>query len=225
MDGNLPGCAVHGIFQARILEWAAISFSRGSSQPKDWTRVSCIADRHFTVWATWGWGGFKFKYPWARQIAEVSKAVQEWYSWVQWGLEETGRPVSWCHATMLMWVLRLPPFLSNARGLDFYGKSPHFSSVQFSHSVVSSSLRPHELQHARSPCPLPTPGVYPNSCPLSQWCHPTISSSVVPFSSCPQSFPAWGSFPMSQLFALVAKVLEFQLQYQSFQWTPRTDLL
>ena len=75
-----------------------------------------------------------------------------------------------------------------------------FSSVQFSHSVVSNSLRPHELQHARPPCPSPTPGVYPNSCPSSWWCHPTISSSVIPFSSCPQSLPASGSFPMSQLF-------------------------
>ena len=73
-------------------------------------------------------------------------------------------------------------------------------SVQFSRSVVSDSLRPHELQHARPPCPSSTPGVYPNLCPSSQWCHPTISSSVVPFSSCPQSFPASGSFPMSQLF-------------------------
>ena len=73
--------------------------------------------------------------------------------------------------------------------------------VQFSCSVVSDSLRPHEPQHARPRCPSPTPGVYPNSCSLSWWCHPAIiSSSVVPFSSCPQSFPASGSFPMSQLF-------------------------
>ena len=74
------------------------------------------------------------------------------------------------------------------------------SSVQFSCSVVSDSLRPHELQHARPPCPSPTPGVYPNLCPSSQWCHPAISSSVIPFSSYPQSLPASGSFPMSQLF-------------------------
>ena len=74
-------------------------------------------------------------------------------------------------------------------------------SVQFSHSVVSDSLQPHEPQHTRPPCPSPAPGVYPNSCPLSQWCHPTISSSVVPFSSHPQSFPASGSFPMSQFLA------------------------
>ena len=73
-----------------------------------------------------------------------------------------------------------------------------FSSVQFSHSVVSNSLWPHGLQHAKLPCPSPTPRAYSNSCPLSQWCHPTISSSVFLFSSCLQSFPASGSFPMSQ---------------------------
>ena len=75
-----------------------------------------------------------------------------------------------------------------------------FSSVQFSCSVVSDSLRPHELQHTRPPCPSPTPGVHPNSCPSSWWCHPAISSSVVPFSSCLQSLPASEYFPMSQLF-------------------------
>ena len=73
-------------------------------------------------------------------------------------------------------------------------------SVQFSRSVVSDSLQPHESQHARPPCPSPTPGVHSDSRPLSQWCHPAISSSVVPFSSCPESLPASESFPMSQLF-------------------------
>ena len=77
----------------------------------------------------------------------------------------------------------------------------HFSSVHFSRSVVTDSLWPHESQHTRPPCPSPTPGVYSNSCPLSRWCHPTISSSVIPFSSCLQSFPPSGSFQMSQLFA------------------------
>ena len=76
-----------------------------------------------------------------------------------------------------------------------------FSSVQFSCSVVSDSLRSHELQHARPPCPSPTPGVHSDSRPSSQWCHPAIASSVIPFSSCPQSLPASESFPMSQILA------------------------
>ena len=84
--------------------------------------------------------------------------------------------------------------------------SPQFSSVQFS-SVAQScpTLWPHESQHARPPCPSPTPGVYSNPCQSGRWCHPAISSSVVPFTSCPQSLPASGSFPMSQLFALVGQ--------------------
>ena len=75
-----------------------------------------------------------------------------------------------------------------------------FRSVKFSHSVVSDSLQLHELQHSRPPCPSPIPGVHSHSCPSSRWCHPAFSSSVVPFSSCPQSLPASESFPMSQLF-------------------------
>ena len=97
-----------------------------------------------------------------------------------------------------------------------------YSSVQFSHSVVSDSLWPHGLQHARPPCPSPTPGVYPNSYLLSRWCHPTISSSVVPF-SCRLSFPASGLFKWVSSSHHVAKVLEFKLQHQSFQWIFRTD--
>ena len=77
----------------------------------------------------------------------------------------------------------------------------YIHSVQFSRSVMSNPLRPHELQHARPVCPSPTPGVHSNSCPSSLWCHPAISSSVISFLSCPQSLPASGSFPMSQLFA------------------------
>jgi len=89
-------------------------------------------------------------------------------------------------------------FMSSFSFLTLF--SVQFSSVQFSCSVVSDSLRPHELQHARPPCPSPTLRVHPNSCALSRWCHPAISSSVIPFSSCPQSLPASQSFPMSQLF-------------------------
>ena len=96
-----------------------------------------------------------------------------------------------------------------------------FSSVQFSRSVMSESLWPHGLQHARPPCPLPTPGAYSNSCPLHWWCHPTLSSSVVSFPSCLESFPASGSFQMSQFFTSGGQGLEFQHQY--FQWIFRTD--
>ena len=99
------------------------------------------------------------------------------------------------------------------------------SPVQFSCSVVSDSLRPHELQDARPPCPSPTPGVHPNSCPPSRWCHPAISSSVVPFSSCPQSLLASESFPMSQLFAWVGQstgvsALASFLPMKSQGWSP-----
>ena len=90
---------------------------------------------------------------------------------------------------------------------------------------MSDSLQPHELQHTRPPCPLPTPGVYPNSCPSSRWCHPTISSPVIPFSSCPQSFPGSGSFSMSQLFtsggqsiAVSASTLVLPMNTQD--WSP-----
>ena len=96
--------------------------------------------------------------------------------------------------------------MSINRGMDTEGVVHMYNgilvinSVQFSRSVVSDSLRPIELQGARPPCLSPTPGVHPNPCPWSWWCHPTISFSVVPFSSCPQSFPASGSFPMSHFF-------------------------
>ena len=98
-------------------------------------------------------------------------------------------------------------------------------SVQFSCSVMSDSLRPHELQHTRTPCPSPTPGVYSNSCLSSRWCHPAISSSVVPFYSCPQSLPASGSFPMSQLLAWGAQSIGVSASASVFpmntqDWSP-----
>ena len=107
-------------------------------------------------------------------------------------------------------------------------------SVQFSRSIVSSSLRPHESQHARPPCLSPSPGVYSNSCPLSRWCHPAISSCVIPFSSCSQSLPVSESFPMSQLFAwggqnigvsALASVLPMNTQdWSPLGWTGWTSL-
>ena len=107
--------------------------------------------------------------------------------------------------------------------------SQYFQNTQLSsfHSFTQScqTLRHHESQHARPPYPSPTPKVYPDSCPLNWWCHPAISSSVSPFSSCPQSLPASGPFQWVNSSQEVAKILEFHLQHQSFQWTPRTDFL
>ena len=102
------------------------------------------------------------------------------------------------------------------------GKTHLFS---FSCSVMSNSLQSHELQHARLLCISPSPGVCANSCPLSQWCQPNILSSAIPFSSCLQSFPASGLFQWVSFLHQVAKVLELQLQHQSFQWIFRTDFL
>ena len=99
------------------------------------------------------------------------------------------------------------------------------SSVQFSRSVMFDSLRPYELQHTRPPCPSPTPGVHSDSHPSTQWCHPAISSSVVPFSSCPQSLPASESFPMSQLFtwggqSIRVSALASVLPKNTQDWSP-----
>ena len=110
----------------------------------------------------------------------------------------------------------------------FFGLFPFLTIGQFTHSVVSNSLRPHPLQHTRLPCPPPTPGAYSNSCPSSRWCHPTISFSVIPFSSHLQSFPVSGSLPMSQLFtsggqsigaSALASVLPMNIQDWSLGWT------
>ena len=115
---------------------------------------------------------------------------------------------------------------SSPWGVQFHEKKfSHFSSVQFSRSVVSNSLRPRELQRARPPCLSPSPGVHPDSCPLSRWCHPATSSSVVPFSSCPQSLPVSESFPMSQVFAwggqsTEVSALEPFLPKNTQDWSP-----
>ena len=100
-----------------------------------------------------------------------------------------------------------------------------FSSVQFSRSIVSEFLRPHGLQHTRLPCPLPTPGAYTNSCPLHRWCHPTISSSVILCYSHLNFTHHQGLFQWISFSQQVTKVLEFQLQHQSFQWIVRTNFL
>ena len=124
--------------------------------------------------------------------------------------------------------LHPPPLKTKSRlkreGAYVYLWLLYGSSVQFSCSVMSDSLRPHGLRHARPPCPSPTPRVHSNSCPLSWWCHPAISSSVVPFSSCPQSLQHQGLFQWLSSLPQVAQGLEFQLQHQSFQWIFRTNL-
>ena len=109
--------------------------------------------------------------------------------------KQWNNPCSWTRPIISLCLNFLKCYSENF----LLGVQKVFSSVQFSCSVVSDSLRPREPQHARPPCPSPTPVVYPTPCPLSQWCHPTISSSVIPFSSHLQSFPASGSFQMSQL--------------------------
>ena len=117
------------------------------------------------------------------------------------------------------------PLSSSTGWGSFRNQSYMFSSVQFRRSVVSDSLRPHELQHARPPCPSPTLGVHWDSRPSSQWCHPAISSSVLPFSSCPQSLPASESFPVTQLFAwggqtIWVSALASFLPKKSQDWSP-----
>ena len=168
MDCSLPGSSVHGIFQAIVLEWVAISFFKGSSRPRDRTQVSHIVDRCFTIWATEDTCTLM-------SISELFTIARTWKK-PRWPLADE-------------WIRKL-----------WYIYTVEYS-VQFSCSVVSDSLQPHELQHAKPPCPSPTPGVHSNSRPSSRWCHPAISSSVIPFSSCLQSLPASESFQMSQLFA------------------------
>ena len=126
-----------------------------------------------------------------------------------------GREAGWWRGLLSGFILEF----------NFAGETVQFTSVQFSCSVVSNSLQPHGLQHARPPCPSPIPGVYPNSCLLSRWCLPTISSSVVPFSSCPQYFPASGSFQMSQLFisggqSIGVSTLASVLPMNTQDWSP-----
>ena len=152
--------------------------SRGSSQPRDWTEVSCIADRFFY-----------------RLSHQVSPRTQEWV-------------VGLLHVRLVLYQLSYRVSFS----LCFLSLKSHkiiwngnFNNMlvnyQFSCSVMSNSLWPHGLTHTRLPCPSPTARGCSNSCPLSQWCHPTISSSVILFSSCLQLFLVSGSFPMSQSFA------------------------
>ena len=137
-------------------------------------------------------GVTRVRHAWAR----VSKRVywkKEWVTGRKVGRRDSGEGEADEDRT-------INPITAAVKGASSQSRRGNSSSVQFSCSVVSNSLWPHEPQHSRPACPSPTPRVYPNSCPLSWWCHPTISSSVVPFCSCLQSFPASGSFQMSQFF-------------------------
>ena len=193
-DCSLPWFSVHGISQARILEWVAISLSRGSSHPRDWYKGPIPTSLPSGTLAsscprTWGLHPGTELYWKAVRLVYISCSVKS--------------PFVFNHLDISIYIFQIQLCIFGVifdSSLFLRGGvlSP---SVQFSHSVVSNSLRPHELQHARPPCLSTTPAVYPNSCPLSQWCHPTISSSVVLFSSYPQSFPESGSFQMIQLLA------------------------
>ena len=180
MDCSPPG-SVHGISQERKPKWVAISFSRGSSWSRDQKCFSRITGRFFYHWAT----------------REAQQDVRK-------DLEKTVVRFRLCdlQKNSRMWGFLWTWFSQEAEAILRLNILILFScSVQSSHSVVSDSLGTHEPQNVRLPCPWPTPAVYSNSCPLSQWCHPTISSSVVPFSFHSQSLPASESFPMSQFFA------------------------
>ena len=134
----------------------------------------------------------------------------------------------WMFYSEALWTLTIGGYLPFITDVEIHLHSTlnvQFSSVQFSRSVVSDSLRPHESQHPRPPCPSPSPGVHSDSRPLSLWCHPVISSSVVPFSSFPQYLPASESFPMSQLFSwggqsTGASALASFLPKKSQGWSP-----
>ena len=254
MDSSLPGSSIHGIFQARVLEWTAISFSRGSSQPRDQTCVSCIADRCFTIWATrlltscqhmtthavlvhccqhsghwWSWATSVTIYlhdgntppptwscPPYMSLLQVPENIKPDFESDSMATSKLPFPPSFSFPMNQSFISLILPVFQHPS--SFYPSSFFFlllilmskgsgarltgpTSVQFSRSVVSESLWLQGLQHTRPTCPSLTPRVYPNSWPLSRWCHPTISSSVFPFSSRLQSFPASGSFPVSQFFA------------------------
>ena len=165
----LPGSSIHGIFQARILEWVAISFSRVSSRPRDWTEVSCIVGRCFTVWAT------------REELIHPNKCVFLYKKDLQSHVSK-----SWVFKTIQiniskLWEINLwflvnkyTSFIIMMRFRVYVDLV--YISVQLGHSVVSNSLRPYGLQHTRLPCPLPTPRACSNSCP---WVRDAISSTYL----------------------------------------------
>ena len=152
-----------------------------------------------------------------RKVRQTENELLFLNTWGNWSYKANNHSKIW--RVFMSWIVVAKP----TKHVLSHNTQYFISSVQF--SVVSNSLRSHWLQHTRIPCPSPTPRAYSNSSPLSLWCHPTISSSVVPFGSCLQSFPASGSFQMICSLHQVDKVLEFPLQHQSFQWIFRTHFL
>ena len=184
IDGSLQGSPVPGILQARTLEWVAISFSsawKWKVKVKLLSRIWLLATPWTAAYQAFPSIGFSRQKYWSG--VPLPSAMKWYYIYIFVGL-------------FFYLILCFPD-----RDKLIYVTVVHFSSVQFSRSVMSDSLRPRESQHARPSCPSPTPRVHSNSRPLSWWCHPAISSSVVPFSSCPQSLPTSEPFPMSQLLA------------------------
>ena len=158
----------------------------------------CLRD---AIWNVYNSELFKIDYmsqrPWNKYCIRISKSVKE---------------KSKAFASVKFLLGKRKGNLTT-QGVD---SASRLLGIQFSSVIqLCPTLQPHELQHIRPPCPSPTPRVQPNPGPLCQWCHPTISSSVTPFSSCPQSFPASGSFQMSQLSASAGQSIGFQLQHQS----------
>ena len=237
MDCSLSGSSVHEIFQARVLEWVAISFSRRSSRPRDWTQVSSIVGSRFTVWTT---REVFFRVPASISRRWEQKDKQSLYNWnfemiiiMRWlwmypmltalnpsheapsiplplalSLSLSPAKVQWMFPptfskTFLVFMLK--NYISRSSFLSpqqtkMFGHLTLEINIYFLFSSVTQlclSLRSHGLQHTRFPCPSSIPRACSNSCPSSPWCHPTISSYVVPFSWL-QSCPASGSFPMSQ---------------------------
>ena len=189
MDCSLPGSCVHGILQARMLEWVTVPFFRGSSQLKDWTQVSCIAGRfHLNHQGIPKQNQQTIVYQWFYFISCQIKGekVEVVTDFIFLGSKIT---VDGDCSHEIRWLLLGRKAMMNLVCI---------SLVQFSCSVMFDSLQPHGLQHTKLPCLSPTPGAYSNSCPLSRWYHPTISPSVVPFSSCLQSFAGSGSFSLLQ---------------------------
>ena len=181
--------------------------SRRSSQPRDLTKVYYTAARFFTPWDTLG--------PVVKNLPVNAGNIKDEASVLESGrypAEGNGNPLQYSYLENLMgrgaWWATVRRISKNQTLLMQLSKQLcRTISVQFSHSVMSDSLQPHGLQDTRLPCPSPTPGVCSNLCPLNHWCHPTMSSSVIPFSQL-QSFPASGSFPMSKLFASGGQSIE-----------------